>query len=484
LYKFSGFGDFDIAQLEEILKNFIFYIKSSKDNEERFRRSLYRSLILKAKIAKLYDQSVHDFLNGIGMERWRLGAIKEDTLKSVPISDSGTGFEDTDSIVDEALKAGYLEINKASDWNLKNAPANLNISVFTDSSIDDNDEEALKHIFSNVIFYKLRRQKTEEQYRSIYRQLVLSLQSSDKIYFTVSTQDDANIIKSAYEQHRDLVRQKLVILIHNTPTLIESNILQSVTVIGCFSSLYVSYVIDFYAILGRIEISQVHNLTISLGSNGSVYDHKKNNFVFSLNIAAYKLLPYFTTAKERRLVEENEGLVEENKRLSLNIEFILDNFSRKEIGYIIVIIILICLIILILIFPHIKEKIGIKPFFQKVFRNIDKLQSNNMRMHTSIILVIALVIIMMIWYLVGEKFMPIGDDIIFIVFLVMGMTLWYSLGKNLVLNNKESTIFQIIICAGYRFPKRIFLTIGSLIIISKKSPNFFQGIINVFKQWG
>jgi beta-glucosidase-like glycosyl hydrolase len=432
--KFSGFGDFDISLLEEIIKNFIEYIKSSKDNEERFRRSLYRSLILKAKIAKLYDQSAHDFLNGIGMERWRLGAIKEDTLKSIPISDSGTRFEDTDSIVDEALKAGYLEINKVAEWNLKNAPANLNISVFTDSSIDDNDEQALKHIFSDVTFYKLRGQKTEEQYRGIYRQLVLSLESSDKIYFTVSTQDDANIIKSAYEQHRNLVRQKLVILIHNTPTLIESNILQGVTVIGCFSTLYVSYVIDFYAILGRIEISQVHNLTISLGSNGSVYDHKKNNFIFSLNTTAYKLLPYFTTAKEKMLVEENKELVEENEKLLFNIEFVSDNFSRKEARYIIIIIILICLMVSMLIFPHIKEKIGIKSFFQKKFRNIDKLQSNNMRIDTSIILVISL-IIMMTWYLVGEGFMPIGDDIIFIVVLVMGMTIWYSLGKNLVLHS-------------------------------------------------
>jgi hypothetical protein len=278
------------------------------------------------------------------------------------------------------------------------------------------------------------------------------------------------------------VRQKLVILIHNTPTLIESNILQGVTVIGCFSSLYVSYVIDFYAVLGRIEISQVPNLTISLGSNGSVYDHKKTNFSFSLNTVAYKLLPFFTTAKEKRLAEENKELVEENEKLSYNIEFISDNSSKKETGYIIVIIILICLIIL-LIFLHIKEKISIKYFFTKENRTINKLQNNYMGMNTSIILILFLVIIMMFWYLAVEKIMPIEDGIIFTVILVIGMTLWYSLGKNLVLNNKEATIFQIIICAGYRFPERIFLLIGLLIIFHLKSPNFFQGIINVFKQW-
>jgi beta-glucosidase-like glycosyl hydrolase len=90
---FSTSGDFDINQLEEILINFIEYIKSSEDNEKRFRTSLYRNLILKAKIAKSYDQSVEDFLHGIGMERWRLGSIKEESLKLIPITESVPGLK-------------------------------------------------------------------------------------------------------------------------------------------------------------------------------------------------------------------------------------------------------------------------------------------------------------------------------------------------------------------------------------------------------
>jgi hypothetical protein len=189
------------------------------------------------------------------------------------------------------------------------------------------------------------------------------------------------------------------------------------------------------------------------------------------------LLPYFTTAKEKRLAEENKELVEENEKLSFNIKLMSDNFSKKETEYIIAIVILNCLIILMLFFPPIKEKIVIKSFFFKRVRSIDGLQSNNMEIDTGIILIITFVIITMFWYFVGEKFISIGDNIIFIVILVIGITLWYSLGKNLVLNNKESTLFQIIICAGYRFPERTFL----LIAIHLKSPNFFQGIINVFK---
>jgi beta-N-acetylhexosaminidase len=450
--KFNGFGDFDIAQLEEILRDFIVYIKSSKDNEERFRRSLYRSLILKAKIAKLYDQSVHDFLNGIGMERWRLGVIKEDTLKSIPISDSETGFKDANSIVDEALEAGYLEINNVADWNLKNAPTNLNISIFTDNSIDSNDEELLKHNFSSVMFYKIRRQKTEEQYRSIYRQLVSSLESSDKIYFTVSTQDDANIIKSAYEQHRDLVRQKLIVLIHNTPTLIESNIVQSVTVIGCFSSLYVSYVIDFDVILGRTEINPTHHLTISLGSNGSVYDHKRSNFPFTLSDPKYKLLPFHATAREKALAEANERLIDD-------VRSILSEFDKKERNYIFSIIVLITLLTiltLIIILICVKSKKSVV----SVCRTKELGGANN-----KFNIIVKIVV-----------------SIILIVFFVFLMTIWHSLGKDFMLSgNKKSNISEMLFCAAYIYPKRISGIIGAILIIILLFINFpgsFQDIIN------
>jgi beta-glucosidase-like glycosyl hydrolase len=455
-YKFSGFRDFDIARLEEILKNFINYIKSSKDNEDQFRRSLYRSLILKAKIAKLYDQSVHDFLTGIGMERWRLGAIKEDTLKSIPINESESGFEDADSIVDEALKAGYLEINKAVDWNLKNVPANLNISVFTDSSIDDNDEESIRHNFSNVTFYKLRRQKTEEQYREIYRQLVLSLESNDKIYFTVSTQDDANIIKSAYEQHRNLVRQKLVILIHNTPTLIESNILQSVTVIGCFSSLYVSYVIDFDIILGKTEVKPGKNLTISLGSNGSVYDHKKNEFSFTLENSKYILLPSYATAKEKSLTEEN-------RRLEDSIESILLDFhnkERKNMAIIMSLCIAIIILIILLFFIKRKKSVDISSYAQSVSA-ANKPKDNIVKAIISVCMIILFSLITTVWYFVGKSFL---------------------------LNSKEPlTISGLIFCLAYQFSLPVFAIIAVVVLIILlliNSPNSFHDFINIFKQNG
>jgi beta-glucosidase-like glycosyl hydrolase len=454
---FSGFGDFDISLLEEIIKNFIVYIKSSKDNEERFRASLYRSLILKAKIAKSYDQSVGDFLNGIGMEHWRLGSVKEELLKSIPINDFDSGFEEPESIIDQTLKAGYLEINRVADWNLKNTPADLNIAVFTDNSIDTNDEELLKHNFSKVVFYKLPRQKNEIQYRAIYRQLEASLESGDKVYFTVSNQDDANIIKSAYEQHRNLVRQKLIILIHNTPTLIESNILQGVTVIGCFSSLYISYVVDFDIILGRSEISPVHNLTISLGSNGSVYDHKKSDFSFSLNDLTYKLLPFYATAKEKELAEENE-------RLNNTVASMSDNFDEKEKQHKINVAFL-CVIIVIAVIITIyigvkKRKIDEPGHYTKKPNGTNKPLNNNARLVGIFILIPLCIFVMSVWYSSGKDFLLING-------------------------NKQLGISEMVFCMAYKYPGRMFGIMGLILVIIILFicfPNHFQFIINVFKK--
>jgi hypothetical protein len=457
--KFSGFGDFDIAQLEDILKNFIEYIKSSKDNEKRFRTSLYRNLILKAKIAKSYDQSVNDFLHGVGMERWRLGVIKDDSLKSIPINN--TGYEDPDLVVNETLKAGYLEINKATDWNLKNAPANLRISIFTDNSIDGNDEELLKHNFSSVMFHKIRRQKTEEQYRSIYRQLVSSLESSDKIYFAVSTQDDANIIKSAYEQYRNLVQQKLVILIHNTPTLIESNILQGVTVIGCFSTLYASYVIDFDIILGRTEIKPAHYLTISLGSNGSVYDHKKNDFPFALSRPEYKLLPFYATAKEKVLTEENRMLLEENNKLKNDIETNIFIYNSKEIKSRIIISILCIFMIILLIFLFTNIKKGRVVFGLSIKSSSSTNKPWNIFMKTIV-------------------------NICAIIFFILLPMLWRSIGKEyLSIDRKQLTISETIFCLAYKHQIYVFgivSVVAIIFLVLFNFPNIFQNIINIFRQ--
>jgi beta-N-acetylhexosaminidase len=451
--KFSGFGDFDIYQLEKILNNFIEYIKSSKDNEKRFRISLYRNLVLKAKIAKSYDQSVSDFLHGIGMERWRLGVVKDDDLKSIPLGEPEMGFEDPDFIVDEALKAGYLEINKAAEWNLKNAPANLKISIFTDSSIDNNDEELLKHNFSDIRFFKIRRQKTEEQYRDIYRRLVSSLETSDKVYFSVSTQDDANIIRSAYEQHRNLVQQKLIIFIHNTPTLIESNILQGVTVIGCFSTIYASYVIDFDIILGRTDINPAHHLTISLGSNGSVYNHKKSDFSFALSSPEYKSQPFYATAKEKTLTEENIEL----KNYIISVSSDLGGMKSKSR----IVIAFLCIVILILVlwlFCIKKNAVRIQSN-RRIIGETIKQQFISKKVIISLCVIVAAILLDILWYLLGKDF--------------------FSDGKKL------SSIPEVMLCAAYMHLKTIsgiMIILTIIIIMFINFPNDFQNVISIFRQ--
>jgi beta-N-acetylhexosaminidase len=490
--RFSGFGDFDIFQLEEILNNFIEYIKSSKDNEKRFRTSLYRNLILKAKIAKFYDQSVGDFLHGVGMERWRLGVIKDDALKSIPVGESESKFEDPVLIVDEALKAGYLEINKVAEWNLKNSPANLKLSIFADSSIDNNDEELLKHNFSNVNFYKIPRQKTEEQYRGIYRQLVSSLESSDKIYFSVSTQDDANIIRSAYEQYRNLAQQKLIVFIHNTPTLIESNILQGVTVIGCFSTIYASYVIDFDIILGRTDIKPAHYLTISLGNNGSVYDHKKNDFSFALSSPEYKLLPFYATAKEKVLTEENRRLTEEAEKLKNDFDSMLSNQNNKEIRSKRIIVFLFVFIILMIFSSWLKRK-GLLYYLLP-----EKLITELKRNINSRIISRAMIFIMPVFLIVIHLFDIKMDNIswpwnisiihvnnIFVAMFIISVVItWYLLGKDLISSGKElSNVPAILLCGVYRHPI-IFSVIATLFIaiLLINFQNIFQDIVGILRK--
>jgi beta-N-acetylhexosaminidase len=491
--KFSGFGDFDIDKLEEILNNFIEYIKSSKDNEKRFRTSLYRNLILKAKIAKFYDQSVGDFLHGVGMERWRLGVVKDEALKSIPVGKSELRFEDPDLIVDEALKAGYLEINKVTEWNLKNAPANLKVSIFTDNSIDNNDEELLKHNFSNIMFYKIRRQKTEEQYRGLYRQLVSSLESDNKIYFAVSSQDDANIIKSAYEQHRNLVQQKLIIFVHNTPTLIEANILQGVTVIGCFSTLYASYAIDLDIILGRTDIKPAHYLTISLGSNGSVYDHKKNNFAFSLSSPEYKLIPFYATANEKTMTEKNKILSDENERLNTAIKSIISNSNKEKNKYVIIIVCLLVFIIINLFFNY-KNGDGIISFFSERFGG--NIKGNILTRKNITIGVISTFILVMIWCFLGRRYGDIikllNSDISKILIICAGILIclllgiWHSIGRDFMSSGKEPLkTSEIIFCAAYRYPKRIFAMIGIVllvILIFFKFPNSLEKYYIILNQ--
>jgi beta-glucosidase-like glycosyl hydrolase len=447
-HKFSGYGDFDITVLEEIIKNFVNYIKSSKDIESRFRVSLYRNLILKAKIAKFHNQPVYDLLHGIGMEGWRLGAIKEDVFRSVPIDE--IGFEDSDTIINEMLCAGFLEINKASEWDLENVSADINISVFTDASVDASDKRLLEYNFSNITFYTLPRQKTREQYQNIYRQLETSLESSERIYFSVSTQDDANIIKSAYEQHRNLVREKLIILIHNTPTLLESNILQSVTIIGCFSSHYNSYVLDFDVILGKVEVNPLSNLTISLGSNGSVYDHKKSNFTFTLN-NSYIPIPYYATSKEKELTEANE-------KLRHDIEIAYHDLYHQEIRQNIIIFSAGIIIILLIVFLLSKRN-------KTTVRSIKLVQDLTYASQPTFIRARA----------------ALNIDVI--IFFVSSYILLYLVGEKYSSSEVQQSIISILFYCIYQYPWMTFISILSLLILILIILNFpviLRDFMNIF----
>ncbi len=109
---FSNYGDFTIEQLKNLIINFTQYINSDQENVKRFKISLRRVMMLKAKIAKAKNQNINEFLLG-NIDRWVLTIGDKKTLNTIPINSESINSE---VLAKSILDTSAVLINKKTNF--------------------------------------------------------------------------------------------------------------------------------------------------------------------------------------------------------------------------------------------------------------------------------------------------------------------------------------------------------------------------------
>ncbi len=158
--------------------------------------------------------------------------------------------------------------------------------------------------FTNLKVIEMDIIKTPEKYKQILKELLISLQTSTKVFISLATVDDAKLIQAACNYSDKLTHDKLIVLLHNTPTLLDNTILHKLTILGTCSYHRQSFYTDIDLILGKIVPKSINNLTISIGDNGSFYNSQMNETNFTL-AQGYSIIPFYATNLEKELTQKN-----------------------------------------------------------------------------------------------------------------------------------------------------------------------------------
>ncbi|GHV64097.1 hypothetical protein AGMMS49587_15790 [Spirochaetia bacterium] len=335
-YKFS------IEDLSKIIHDFIEYIKNTPSAEPRFHESLYRVLLLKAQIAKSREQSIQDFLSG-SVKDWYIYSNTSDDYREILIKrEKGIatveGLEEeqktTSNIINEVLRSAYIKFQEKAPWNLREVDPLTKMAFFIDQSAFANNEYAnivksITNRFPNAQFHDISQNRTSSNFDTVQRELTNALKSSERIYFTLDYKINLlKLLEDAYHKNDELCKNKLVILLHNTPTVFYWNyhkpegqrlfdcsvILENCTIIGCLSTHEASYQIDFEILQGKDNLDDtLRKLPINLPAkfSGLKYNYK----YIDSNFEQYKVSNQFPSMdfsnqsrRERELEQEKRSL--------------------------------------------------------------------------------------------------------------------------------------------------------------------------------
>jgi beta-glucosidase-like glycosyl hydrolase len=299
--QFNKHGDFCIDDLKVIINNLTNYIEADPKRVKHYRESLKRVLLMKAKIAKNRNQNVDDFLKG-NTDHWMINVDDISNLKTITLNGKKENIND---IVKKITDESMTKINEENSYLITRNDGMALIDCYVCSNGCDAFKQKLIPEYPKARIIENPLIKSVEEFNILFEKLRESIIKSDKVIFTVATIDDAKLVSAIIEQYPKESQQKLIVFLHNTPTILDSSDIQKVTVLGSYSYQKQSFYSDIDVLLGNIMPNDKKNIPINIGPDGSVYDCKMNKSRITL-ADGYTVLPYYATTLEKELTKKNE----------------------------------------------------------------------------------------------------------------------------------------------------------------------------------
>jgi len=255
---------FSFDDIKEVIQSLTTHIKGSKESQKRFRKSLKRILLLKAKLVKNKFKKFDSFSNSI----YENPPVDKD-IEPCNINEliGKTEFRNSSDFVEALVKESMILINYngVRKYEISDSDAQKFIFYIDENHIDIFEKNFIAK--PQKIYVPVPRQKGNDWLKNQQQKILEHLSTNCCIIYTVLDEIDMKLLSVACSKSRNHFRKKVIILLHTTPKILEEHLLSNVTIVGCFTWHPLSYKADIALLNKKLQPNSKRYFPISLGKN-------------------------------------------------------------------------------------------------------------------------------------------------------------------------------------------------------------------------
>ncbi len=349
--KYSNYGI--INSIEDIVKiknDLLRYIKET-NNIERYRKSLKKVLILKAKIQKKYGYNVKDLFEN-KINSWRVRKSFKEIEHDQKEKLSEKKIKSIKDFSNKAILENATLIHSKKDLKrFINLESNSNIGIYCKDKEKKIFKKLLKNKTKNLLFLK------ESTFSKTRDTIINKIKKTDFTIFIVSDTNSRNILDHINIYKKNLSK-KMIIFVLSYPVILKDSNIDTFHIISLGTEHREVYNIIFKVLMENVQLKDISNYPVKIGKNGRfhpLYDvnwikkNKNINIKYNKNtlVKEDKMIELLKN-KNIKLKNDNEKLKNDNEKLKKSLKHILSYSSSIYwlFSYIIIIIVLLVLDIL------------------------------------------------------------------------------------------------------------------------------------------
>jgi beta-glucosidase-like glycosyl hydrolase len=306
-------SQFSITDLISVRNALIKYIKGSASAEKHFREALVKVIYLKARMARGLGYKVEEIINNYNQLSFfniQHGGKEALNKSQAFLKSYDNTFNDGEKLVREIIRKAATLINKSThgaNYDLNALPNTAKIVVYAYAEGLNRFQEAIQSLYTKSEFITIPPQKDSTEFRRLRENSAVNFSKADVVIYTVFDRSDSDLLSVLRKQDKSF-SEKVIILCHNSPIILDNEMLTEATIISTFTNHPFSYDIDLEILLHKLKPKELQNLPISLGENGKIYNVATTTFIEPTNIAAYEnLFPKYLADKRTITIIRSEN---------------------------------------------------------------------------------------------------------------------------------------------------------------------------------
>jgi beta-glucosidase-like glycosyl hydrolase len=310
-------GNFTFQELCNVEDELIRFIERSDSAKRRFRESLTRILYLKASLGKNYGISVDQFLSMSNLY-WPVNVQSAlEQIEHPDFLEKNNKFTNPKSLLAEVYKNATLllsvfEDSEVQKYDLSKVDTRLKVAFCSYDAPLAIFRESFGSLFPSAVFFEMKQDLKGRDFSRYAKRIEDLFKSSDLFVITCENPNDSKIVNGIVTGAPKDCREKMVVLLHTTPKILESQVFYDATVFGSFSADLISFEVDAEVLQGRFKPGPISKLPIGLGANNNIWDPTDS---LMTPADGYYVEPYFRNKQEAKAHRENEELKSEIKEL-------------------------------------------------------------------------------------------------------------------------------------------------------------------------